>query len=179
MKAHWLYFKYVLRHKKFVYQEGRSLGLGRWQLLCHDLSKFRWDEWRAYALYFYDADGALPDTRWHGDFRNWVQFRDKVTGRQEAFDAAWLKHLHRNPHHWQHWILRNDDGTTVALEMPTRYCIEMLADWVGAGRAIHGRREVVEWYTKNADKMIMHPNVRSFVETLMMAEYTPRPEATK
>lgn len=34
----------------------------------------------------------------------------------ENFNRAWLLHIHRNPHHWQHWVLINDDpelGETV------------------------------------------------------------------
>ncbi|MFR1480703.1 MAG: DUF5662 family protein [Hydrogeniiclostridium mannosilyticum] len=27
----------------------------------------------------------------------------------QAFQRAWLLHIHRNPHHWQHWVLINDD----------------------------------------------------------------------
>lgn len=165
MNAHWRYLKYVLRHKWFVYQAGRKTGVSRWQLLCHDLSKFRPDEWQPYAFYFYGE--PFPDAKWYGDFCNWEPWEHTESGSKHAFNVAWLKHLHRNPHHWQHWVLRNDDGTTHALRMPLRYCREMVADWIGAGRAIHGKNEVREWYAKNANKMILHPDTRARVEMLI------------
>ncbi len=87
------------------------------------------------------------------------------------FNAAWLAHQHRNPHHWQHWVLREDSGATFALPMPHKYRIEMLCDWQGAGRAITGKfnpadpyAETREWYAKNADKMILHDNTRAWVQ---------------
>ncbi len=86
VKRHIAYLKYVLRHKWFVLVAGRKTGAPVLRLLLHDLSKFRPSEWRPYAETFYG----------HG-------------GETMAFDAAWLKHQHRNDHHWQHWILRQDD----------------------------------------------------------------------
>lgn len=153
MKAHWKYLKYVLKHKLFVYQEGRLLGVGRWQLLRHDLSKFLPSEWWPYVAYFY---GPTPID---------------AHARQNAFDAAWLKHIHRNPHHHQYYVLREDSGVIKALEMPDEYLREMVADWAGAGRAIHGKCEVAEWYTRNADKMILHDTTRQRVERMILANY--------
>lgn len=137
------YLKYLFLHKLYVYQEGRKLGLGVWQMLIHDLSKFRTDEWIPYREKFY---GAAPEL--------W----------KEAFNAAWLKHQHRNPHHWQHWVLRTDDGRTKVMEIPDKYRREMLADWRGAGRAISGKDDTREWYEKYKDKMQLHPATRAWIE---------------
>lgn len=179
MKKHWQYLKYVLRHKLYVYQEGRKLKLGRWQLLRHDLSKFRPDEWGPYAAWFYG--GPHPDESEIGYYeRTYYGLGRSRQARKAAFDEAWLKHQQRNPHHWQHWILRNDNGPTVALEMPRRYMLEMVADWAGAGRAITGKLEVGEWYTRNRDNMLLHPDTRDWVETCLHLKYgmaTPWPPA--
>lgn len=86
--GHLRYARYVLRHKWFVWREGRKLGLGVWQLLIHDWSKFLPSEWLPYARYFYGKPGEA--------------------GRQE-FDLAWLLHQKRNPHHWQFWVLLEDN----------------------------------------------------------------------
>jgi hypothetical protein len=44
------------------------------------------------------------------------------------FDRAWLRHLHRNKHHPQHWVLIEDSGAIVCLPMPYIYILEMIAD---------------------------------------------------
>ena len=70
------------------------------QLNIHDLSKYSQEEYYAYDNYFYGAE------------------TEKV---KKDFDYAWLHHIHQNPHHWQHWVLVNDDGGTYALEMPKEF----------------------------------------------------------
>lgn len=85
----------------------------------------------------------------------------------EEFDRAWLHHIHMCPHHWQHWVLLEDDGDVKFLEMPGRYIGEMLADWQGAGRAITGRDNLEEWYKANRDKILLHDRTRSIMEMHM------------
>jgi hypothetical protein len=80
---------------------------------------------------------------------------------------AWLLHQRRNSHHWQAWILRNDDGSVKTLPMPERFAREMVADWIGAGRAISGRQNPRPWYEDNKHKMQLHPDTRRLVERVM------------
>jgi hypothetical protein len=40
-KEDWEQLKYLIKHKKDVYQSGRELGAPRLQLLMHDRTKFR------------------------------------------------------------------------------------------------------------------------------------------
>lgn len=120
------------------------------------------------------GDGGVdPQIIWEGGQPTWIwSFED--WDRVEvlaAFNAAWLAHQHRNPHHWQHWVLREDSGATFALPMPHKYRLEMVCDWQGAGRAITGKfdrqypyAETAAWYKKNADKMILHEDTRKWVE---------------
>lgn len=55
----------------------------------HDASKSNPDEYEAYDAYFYGGNRSYAVV--------------------QAFQYAWLLHIHRNPHHWQHWVLINDD----------------------------------------------------------------------
>jgi hypothetical protein len=154
---YWNYLKYILRHKWYVMWECFRHGL-YWQGLVHDLSKFRPSEFFPYANFFYEehrCERGLNTRPLHIDY---------------AFDLAWLKHLHRNPHHWQHWIRNGDDGTIRIFEMPRKYWLEMVADWVGAGIVITGQREVQKWYLKNRDKISLHIKTRLTVETLLELE---------
>ena len=142
---HAQYASYVARHKWFVFVAGLRVRAPLWRLLIHDWSKLTPAEWGPYVRTFYAKERARPG----------------------EFDAAWLHHQHRNPHHWQHWLLQEDDGDLKTLRMPDGLVREMVADWMGAGRAITGCWDVASWYAKNAHKIKLHPEVRAMVEELI------------
>src|SRR5665648_13357 len=152
------YLKYVLKHKRFVFIECCKLGVPIRGLL-HDISKLLPSEFVPYAHYFYGA--WVKESQWHGDRRNHIPWKYTEMGVEVAFDLAWLKHQKRNKHHWQYWLLKCDDGGTKALDMPLKHCKEMLADWIGTGLAITGKKEVADWYLRNKDNMKLHPNTRN------------------
>jgi len=173
MKAHLAYLKYVLRHKWYVFQECWRLRIPL-RGIIHDLSKFGPSEWGPYVDYFYRdyppyGDVSVYQKTYYGD--KWTK-----EWAQERFDEAWLHHQHANPHHWQHWVLREDDGKTKCLRMPYKCMLEMVADWYGAGVAIKGKpttddgqhpthySELRSWYLANRDKMQLHPVTRHWVE---------------
>lgn len=163
MKAHILYFWYVVRHKYWVFLACCRRGVPL-QGIVHDWSKFLPSEWWPYVDFFY---GTLVDdlTRNQAIVQLGHDPFLSASDRKDAFDLAWLRHQHRNPHHWQHWILKKDDGGTESLEMPMRFVREMLADWEGAGRAIVGQNSnMPAWYMANRHKIILHPATRWRVE---------------
>lgn len=158
MTKHWHYLKYVLRHKRYVYEEGRNLGVGHLQLLLHDFQKFMPSEWFPYVETFYgpasrdDGSGNVP----------WKRY---VQSSKERFDEAWLHHQKLGgKHHWQYWVLLEDSGQEKVLPMPDKYRREMLADWRGAGRAIHGTDETAGWYEKTKRGRKLHPETQEWVE---------------
>ena len=141
------YLRYVLRHKWYVLVECCKMGVP-WRGIVHDWSKFSPAEWRPYALSFYGP--------WEYEGRpQWLV---------EAMDRAWLHHQHCNDHHWQHWVLVQDDDPTVALPIPDRVRREMLADWRGANRAQTGGDHLAQWYAGHKDKMQLHPDTREWIE---------------
>lgn len=150
MRDYIAYFKYVIRHKYYVYQAGRGLHLSLWRCIMHDTSKFFSTELSPYVHTFYKKDGT-------GTYRE-----------SEEFDHAWNHHQKTNKHHWQYWVLYNDSGSIVPLKMPEKYVLEMVADWIGAGRAIHGdKSDVLRWYHTHKDKIILHPDTKYQVEKLL------------
>jgi hypothetical protein len=157
MRAHWAYFKYVMRHKWFVLLAGRKIGVGWWQLLVHDFSKFSFAEWGAYVRSFYNPDGTKRD------------WKSRTARETAEFDWAWNHHQKTNPHHWQYWVLTtdSDEPRYRVLPMPYKFVKEMVADWVGAGRAITGRIEVHEWYKANRHKMMFDLQVEVQVRHLL------------
>jgi len=150
-----IYLKYVLRHKYHVYKEGRKLGIGRWQLLKHDMVKFLPCEFVPYAIWFAERP---TDPR-------------ELQIAENNFQFAWLHHIHSSRHHWQYWILRTDThepGHVEVLRMPEKYVREMVADWRGVGVALgKGAGNAKKWYLETRDTMSLHPQTRSRVEVLL------------
>lgn len=149
MKNHLNYLKYVLRHKWFVGKACLKLGVPIHRAILHDWSKFLPSEWKPYVETFYAKDGR------------------KQYEPSDDFNYAWNYHQKRHPHHYQYWMLTMDRGETILLEIPETYVREMVADWVGAGQAIHGKIEVSGWYNKNKENIHLNPKTRVLVEELI------------
>lgn len=163
------YLKYLLRHKWYVGLACFERGL-YWQGLIHDWSKFLPDEFIPYSNFFY-GEKAVPRRDSTG------YYKPTDTG-DEAFDFAWLLHQKRNKHHWQWWVLPEDDGGLKVLPIPQKYLTEMVCDWIGAGKA-QGHfsppsdpyLETRNWYGANKNKMKLEEKTRRTVEKII--NYTP------
>lgn len=165
-----------------------------WRLLIHDASKFRPSEWRPYVASFYGESepemkkftAAYRDDLREGEYipepltREYQRVRAADAAHKadvrRAFDAAWLKHQHRNDHHWQHWVLREDSGKTKILLPPAIVVDEMLADWLGAGAKILRWPTVAEcvgetivWYCANRTQMQFRQQAQQRIEETLVA----------
>lgn len=152
MRRYIKYLQYVLKHKWFVLVEGIKIGVPIWQLVLHDWTKLTPLELFSYAKTFRKPNGE-------------AQYEPT-----EAFNRAWNSHEKRNKHHWQYWVLLEDDGDIVPIEIPMRHLKEMLADWRGAGRAL-GFPNTWEWYLKNRNNIRLHPASREWVEDKLAKQY--------
>lgn len=148
---YWGILKYftdtVIPHKISVYQAGIELSrnpkidsyLTSQQkedflrnLWLHDLSKFSANEAFGYAMY------------------------NRKTGHgKEGFEAAWHHHKMNNPHHPEYWLNPNRSGELEPLPMPNIYILEMIADWIGAGKT-HGST-LEKWLPNNINKFKFTP----------------------
>lgn len=114
----------------------------------HDESKNWREEYNAYDNYFYGGN--------------------KTPIVQEEFDRAWLHHQKNNPHHWQYWVLINDDdGGNKALQMPVCYVLEMIADWWSFSWKNNDLMEIFKWYKDHEKKMVLHDETRKLVEKIL------------
>ena len=121
-----------------------------WQIrFGHDNSKYDIEEYDAYDKYFYGAD--------------------KTTEIKNNFNLAWLHHIHNNPHHWQHWILINDDPGEgmVVLDMPRNYIIEMICDWWAFSWSKGKPYEIFNWYDQHKAYMKLSDNTRNTVNDIL------------
>lgn len=117
--------------------------------LRHDDSKSHKEEYDAYDAYFY------------GGNRSYKVVQD--------FKRAWLRHIHQNPHHWQYWVLINDDpneGETI-LDMDYNYIIEMTCDWWSFSWSKGDLYEIFNWYDVHKDYMKLSPKTRKTVEDIL------------
>lgn len=154
LKKHARQVRYLAVHKWAVLRAGIRLRVPLWRLVVHDWSKFLPCEWFPYADRFF---AAPPSPRAMHD-----------PGAGDAFDLAWLHHLHLNRHHWQWWVSITLKRDLAAFEMPETYAREMVADWVGAGMA-QGKEpwEVGVWYQAHKASILLHPRTRILVERLV------------
>ena len=121
-----------------------------WQIgIAHDESKTEQDEYTSYDRYFY------------GKNRSYQVVQD--------FNIAWLKHIHRNEHHWQHWILINDDPKQgeVVLDMPYNYILEMICDWWAFSWNSGNLYEIFKWYDEHKDYMKLSDKTRKTVNDIL------------
>ena len=143
------YFKYILLHKWYVFRACAITGCPLIYGIMHDISKFYPSEFFPYARRFYYPNGMK---------------RKCSDGNDSDFDMAWLLHQKRNKHHWNYYVLVKDGGGLYALPMPEGRIREIVADWIGAGLAIHGKLDVKPWYYANKKSMTMHESTRKIVE---------------
>lgn len=115
----------------------------------HDLSKSNLDEYEAYDAYFYGGNRSYHVV--------------------EEFRHAWLKHICNNPHHWQHWVLINDEPNEgeIALDMPYNYILEMICDWWAFSWNSGDLTEMFNWYEVHKDYMKLSPRTRENVEYIL------------
>jgi hypothetical protein len=165
MKKYFRYLRYVLKHKIWVAYYCFKQKLF-WRGIVHDLSKFFLSEFIPYANHFYGSKDGIKKGR---DKTGYYKSTD--TGDRE-FDFAWLLHQKRNDHHWQWWILPEDEGGFKTMPMSIPAIKEMVCDWRGAGRAQGYGDNTIEWYEKNKDKMIFHPKTKKYLEIIL---YTSQP----
>lgn len=153
------YDNYLTEHKENVAKGFRWLQENipeiiedgfEWQICFnHDASKTDPEEYDAYDAYFY------------GNNRSYSVVQN--------FKKAWLRHIHNNPHHWQHWILINDEPKEgmVVIDIPYIYVVEMICDWWAFSWTKGDLNEIFRWYEDRKDYMKLSANTRISVEYIL------------
>lgn len=115
----------------------------------HDKSKNMDDEYYAYDAYFYGGNRSYEV--------------------KENFEMAFLRHLHRNGHHWQHWILPayDDEKGQRVFEMPYNYILEMICDWWSFSWKSGNLMEIFSWYDDHKDHIQLGEKTRKSVEDIL------------
>ena len=135
----------------YDYLEQYQLDQLKNSIVEHDSSKYGTDEYETYDMYFYG--------------------NNRSTAVLNQFNYARLHHIHSNKHHWQHWVLFEDDLQNdipyKALEMYKEYVVEMICDWWSFSFNSGNLYEIFDWYDDHKEKMVLHKNTRQLVERIL------------
>lgn len=164
---HW---RTVCTHRKWVRHYCFLAGLYR-QGLTHDLSKYNPIEFLESARYWTGTNSPIENAK-----------------REQGYSRAWLHHRGRNPHHWAYWADNFSEGLIVH-PMPMNDFVEMICDFLAAGRAYKGKEFTYqgeyEWWKKerengckamNKKNKIMCDIIFSDFSAAEKLPYTPSPE---
>lgn len=154
----WRHFKTICKHKAVVFEECCACGI-TWQGIIHDLSKFSPAEFLPAAKY------------WQGN-------RSPIEAEKEAigYSDSWLHHKGRNKHHWEYWCdYNNDTGEVFPHKIPYRYVVEMICDWIGAGKVYSGKtwtqEEPLIYYKQVRAGRHFHPDTEALIERFLREIY--------
>ena len=147
------HLKNIFVHKYFVFKYCKEMGIP-WQGITHDLSKFSPTEFFESVKYYQGNSSPIPACK-------------KVNGYSEA----WQHHKGRNKHHYEYWTDNYDKGTTT-IQMPPKYVLEMMADWLAAGRTYHGPKFTFDdeydwWQVKKTLNPTIHPATMYAIDRFM------------
>lgn len=122
--------------------------------LMHDNSKFGLTEFFTSAKYFQGNISPID--------------KEKA---EKGYSIAWQHHKGHNPHHWEWWIdsLGNRKNTPLKVEWP--YLIEMICDWIGAGKVYSKetwtQAEPYNYYMKVRNSRIINPETEEVIIYLL------------
>lgn len=142
------HLKTVLIHKYWVCYYCFQAGIP-WQGITHDLSKFSPVEFFEGVKYYTGTHSPIDECK-----------------KKKGYSLAWQHHKGRNKHHYEYWVDNFDKGGEI-ISMPKKYLIEMLCDYLGAGRAYNGKnfsfKKELEWWNSVKNKRRIHSNNKRFL----------------
>lgn len=134
--------KVVIPHKIAVHKAG--IELMKMEKIHHNLRDEEWKQFRR-NLWLHDLSKFSANEAF-----GYAMYNRETGHGKEGFELAWHHHKMNNPHHPEYWLNPNRSGELEPLYMPNIYILEMIADWIGAGKTYGSSLE--EWLPKNLPK---------------------------
>ena len=124
--------------------------------LIHDMSKFSPSEFFESVKYYSGTRSPIDACK-----------------EDNGVSNAWMHHKGRNRHHYEYWQDNFDNGGE-CVRMPFKENLEMLCDYLGAGRAYMGNTfsygaELSWWNLKCEKPLAMHPVNKEFITRMLTA----------
>lgn len=150
------HFNIISKHKWEVFKECCRAGIPL-QGILHDLSKYTPSEFIEYAKYYNGKRSPVDQAK-----------------EEKGYCNAWLHHKGHNPHHYEYWIDYLDDGGK-PLIMPYKYAVEMVCDYIGAGK-VYGsktfnKNSPLEYWNNKKKTAKIHPSMMKFFDEIF-ADYS-------
>lgn len=148
----------ILTHKRWVAHYCFMCGR-YWQGITHDLSKFSFVEFWESVKYYQGTRSPINACK-----------------EDKGYSMAWFHHRGRNKHHWEFWMDDFEKGC-IPKKMPFKYALEMICDYLGAGKAYAGDNFTMDgeynWWLSKKDIVKMHKDTFVFTCEIMdhMKEY--------
>ena len=147
------HLKTVTKHKYWVWYYMHKCGKG-WRGLWHDMSKFSPTEFWESVKYYSGTRSPIDACK-----------------EDKGVSMAWMHHKGRNPHHYEYYVDNMDNGGE-ARKMPYKYAVELICDYLGAGRAYMGKNFSFEseykwWCNKRKKPMLIHPSTKEFIDIVL------------
>lgn len=149
------HLKTVTRHKYWVWYYMNKCGLKwGWRGLWHDMSKFSPTEFWESVKYYSGTRSPIDACK-----------------EDKGISLAWMHHKGRNPHHYEYWQDNFDHGGEPK-EMPWKYKVEMICDYLAASRAYMGKnfsyKAEYEWWQKKLESpRRQHEKDKEFVTNVL------------
>jgi len=95
--------------------------------------------------------------------------RSPIEAEKEScgYSLAWQHHKGHNPHHWEYWIDFGSHGEIIADRIPKKYVVEMLCDWIGAGKVYANgkwsQNDPLDYYNKVRAGRYFHPETEQVI----------------
>ena len=120
-KKMWNHLRTIQTHRKWVRRYCFMAGIP-WRGLTHDLSKYSPTEFFESARYWTGISSPINEAK-----------------KDLGYSKAWLHHRGHNKHHWAYWADNFSEGLVV-YPMPMNDFVEMVCDFLAAGRAYRGNQ---------------------------------------
>jgi len=147
------HFILITTHKWYVMKNCFKAGL-YWQGITHDLSKYTPTEFFESVKYFTGTMSPLDKAK-----------------RDKGYSNAYLHHMGRNKHHFEHWVDDYIHGGR-SIQMPFKYALELVCDYLAAGQIYMKKdfsyeAEYKWWQNRTNEKTMMHPQTKKFIDLMM------------
>ena len=148
------HFAKICKHKWWVFYYCCKASIP-WRGIKHDMSKFSPTEFWESVRYYQGNRSPIDACK-----------------EENGVSKAWLHHKGRNRHHYEYWQDNFDKGGE-PLQMPYKDAVEMLCDYLGAGRAYMGKNFTYKaewqwWVRKNQQNLAMHPSSKEFISCVLI-----------
>ena len=152
MKKFFGHLKTILIHKWWVFYYCCKLDIP-WRGLVHDLSKFSPVEFWEGVKYYQGNSSPINAAK-----------------KEQGYSLAWQHHKGRNPHHYEYWIDNLDSGGK-PIKMPYKYMLELIADYLAAGKTYNGKdftfMQEFEWWDSVKLGKKMHLGTETTIDIIL------------